>query len=95
MEHGISINPIAFLVIANENVRLIPIEHSSAIDRILDYVPDLMEKANNMINNCMYNKNKQTEQIINKMKNKEDIKKPEEVVKEVEFDELVDEDDEI
>ena len=41
---GVSINPIAFLVVENEKVRLLPINHSSCIDKLLDYVPDLFEK---------------------------------------------------
>jgi len=42
---GVSINPIAFLVVENEKVRLLPINHSSCIDKLLDYVPDLFEKV--------------------------------------------------
>ena len=41
---GVSINPIAFLVVENDKVRLLPINHSSCIDKLLDYVPDLFEK---------------------------------------------------
>lgn len=41
---GVSINPIAFLIVENEKVRLLPVNHSSCIDKILDYVPDLFER---------------------------------------------------
>ena len=41
---GVSINPIAFLVVENDKVRLLPINHSSCIDKLLDYVPDLFQK---------------------------------------------------
>ena len=41
---GVTINPIAFLVITTENVRLIPVNHSSSLDRLIDYMPDLIEK---------------------------------------------------
>ena len=41
---GVSINPIAFLVVENDKVRLLPVNHSSCIDKLLDYVPDLFEK---------------------------------------------------
>lgn len=47
---GVSINPVAFIVVQNENVKLLPINHSSAIDRLLDYVPDLFEKIGKVIN---------------------------------------------
>lgn len=50
---GVSINPVAFLVINGENVKLLPVSHSSAIDKLLDYVPDLIEKVNKMANKNM------------------------------------------
>ena len=53
---GVSINPIAFLVVQNGNVKLLPVNHSSAIDKLLDYMPDLMEKVNSVLNKSMQNK---------------------------------------
>ena len=53
---GVSISPVAFLVVQQNNVKLLPVEHCSAIDRLLDYVPDLIEKVNNMLNKQMQNK---------------------------------------
>ncbi len=50
---GVTINPIAFLVIQPNNVKLMPVNHTSSLDKLLDYMPDLMEKANNMMNRCM------------------------------------------
>ena len=47
---GVTINPVAFLVIQSNNINLMPVNHSSSFDRLLDYVPDLMERTNNMIN---------------------------------------------
>ena len=46
---GVSINPIAFLVVQDDKVRLLPVTHDSTIDKLLDYVPDLLEKANNLL----------------------------------------------
>lgn len=63
---GVSINPIAFLVVENEKVRLLPINHTSCIDRLLDYVPDLFEKVaqtKEKLNNCVEQKSeKETKQ---------------------------------
>ena len=53
---GVSINPVAFLVIQGDIVKLLPIDNSTAIDRLLDYIPDLFEKVNNMINKYIDNK---------------------------------------
>ncbi len=53
---GVSISPVAFLVVSTNNVKLLPINHSSAIDKLMDYIPDLMEKANCYLNKSMQNK---------------------------------------
>ena len=50
---GVSINPVAFLVINGDNIKLLPVNHASAIDKLLDYVPDLMQKVNNLIDKNM------------------------------------------
>ena len=47
---GVSINPVAFIVIQENNFRLLPIEHCSSIDRLLDYIPDFMDKIGNSLN---------------------------------------------
>ena len=80
---GVSINPIAFLVITNDNVRLLPVNHSSSIDKLLDYIPDLMERANNMMNRCIQNKKEETKKIINQIqKNQNNAEKKIEKVEE-------------
>ena len=53
---GVSISPIAFLVVQQNTVKLLPVEHCSSVDRLLDYVPDLMDKLNNFLNKKMQNK---------------------------------------
>ena len=70
---GVTINPIAFLVIQGENVKLMPVNYSSSIDKLLDYIPDLLDKTNNMINKCIQ-KPKDKEKIKEEIKNKEQKK---------------------
>lgn len=41
---GVTINPVAFLVIQEGSVKLLPVNHSSALDRLLDYVPVYLKK---------------------------------------------------
>jgi len=59
---GVSIKPVAFLIIQGENVKLLPVEHSCTIDRILDYMPELCQKAEKMIEKMM-NKKEEVEEI--------------------------------
>lgn len=74
---GVSITPIAFLVVQEENVKLLPVSHSSAIDKLLDYVPDLIEKTNNLINKQLSNsKNENNEQKENVSKHSPKRNKP-------------------
>lgn len=63
---GVSISPIAFLVVQPNNVKLLPVTHSSAIDRLLDYVPDLMEKMNSYLNRSMQNKKEEKKEETKK-----------------------------
>ena len=64
---GVSINPIAFLVVQSNSVKLLPVNHSSCIDKLLDYVPELIDKANNTINKCVQNKKEETQKIVKEM----------------------------
>ena len=70
---GVTINPIAFLVIQGENVKLMPVNYSSSIDKLLDYIPDLLDKTNNMINKCIQ-KPKDKEKAKGEIKDKEQKK---------------------
>lgn len=63
---GVSISPIAFLVVQQNSVKLLPVSHCSAVDRLLDYVPDLMEKVNSYLNKTMQNKKEEKKEEMKK-----------------------------
>ncbi len=46
---GASITPVAFIIVQGETVKLLPVEHSNCIDKILDYMPDLFDKIGKII----------------------------------------------
>lgn len=58
---GASISPVAFIVVQGDAVKLMPVEHNSCLDKILDYVPDLFEKINSYMDKKGNVKEKQTE----------------------------------
>lgn len=60
---GVNINPVAFLVIQGNGVKLLPVEHSSSIDRLLDYMPDLVDKANCLMNKMMQDKKEEKNKV--------------------------------
>lgn len=46
---GVSINPVAFMVVGNNQIKLLPVNMNSSVEKILDLVPDLIERANEAI----------------------------------------------
>lgn len=76
---GVSINPVAFLVVNSEGVKLMPISHISTVDKLMDYVPDIIEKANKIVNKKMDKKDEQEakqrqECMEEKIRNQKDVK---------------------
>lgn len=41
---GVSLNPVAFLVVGNNQVRLLPVDSTAIYDRIVDMVPQLVDQ---------------------------------------------------
>lgn len=47
---GVTIHPVAFMVVGKNNtIKLLPVEHNSTIDRIMDFIPGLLDKVSPMI----------------------------------------------
>lgn len=72
---GVSIKPVAFLVVQGEKVKLLPVEHNCTIDRIIDYMPELCEKAEKIM-----------DKLIKKDENKEEVKIQKPKIKKVGID---------
>lgn len=66
---GVNITPVSFLVINNGNIKLMPVEYCSTIDKLVDYIPDILNKANNFIKP----EKKEEEQTENKKEEKTTI----------------------
>lgn len=80
---GVTINPISFLVIQSNSVKLMPVNHSSSIDKLLDYMPDLIEKTNTMMNKIVNNKKEETERILKEMQKRSSNESSKKVPKEI------------
>lgn len=65
---GVSINPVAFLVVQDSSVKLMPVDHSSCLDKLLDYVPDLLQKANEMVSKSIKKKDDRIQKIVSDIK---------------------------
>jgi sporulation protein YtfJ len=48
---GISVNPVAFLVVGQGQVRLMPVDGNAVVDRLIDMAPRLFEQIQGMVRN--------------------------------------------
>lgn len=71
---GISINPVAFVIVQKDTIKVVPIEHTSAIDKLMDFVPDLIDRANNIIDKSTEDDVKKEKMKISKIKHNKKIK---------------------
>lgn len=56
---GVNITPVSFLVVNNGNIKLMPVEYCSTIDKLVDYIPEIIEKTERY----MENRNKEKNEI--------------------------------
>lgn len=47
---GANVNPVAFLVVGNGNVRLLPVNGTtSPVDKVIDLMPEMVDKVNSAV----------------------------------------------
>lgn len=46
---GIALNPVAFLVVGRESVRLLPVDQTAIYDRLIDLVPQFIDQIQGMV----------------------------------------------
>ncbi len=47
---GVSVKPVGFLVVSQDQIRLLPVEGNMLAERILDEMPNLIDKFSHMFN---------------------------------------------
>ncbi len=45
---GVSVQPVAFLVVGNGSIRLLPVDGNVVVDRLIDAVPDVLDRVTGM-----------------------------------------------
>ena len=40
---GVTVKPVAFLVIKNDSVRLLPVDYDNSVDKIIDSIPQVLD----------------------------------------------------
>ena len=55
---GVSVKPVAFLVVKEDGVRMLPVDQDTTYDRIVDTVPQILDIVKSLIKDmCKKNKN--------------------------------------
>lgn len=47
---GVSLNPVAFLVVGKDQVRLLPVSNNAVIERLINVAPELLSEIKDMLN---------------------------------------------
>lgn len=48
---GVSLNPVAFLVVGKDQVRLLPVTNNAVIERLINVAPELLHEIKDMVEN--------------------------------------------
>lgn len=59
---GVSVKPVAFLVVKQDGVRMLPVDQDTTYDRIVDTVPQILDIVKSLVKD-MCKKNKQHNQM--------------------------------
>ena len=46
---GVALNPVAFLVVGNGTVRLLPVDNTAIYDRLVDLIPRVVDQIQGMV----------------------------------------------
>lgn len=46
---GVTVQPVGFLVVGGGNIRLLPVDTNTVVDRIMDVAPQLMQQIQSMV----------------------------------------------
>lgn len=49
---GISLNPVGFLCVSKDNVRMMPAQHENPLEHLMEIVPQVMENVQKLIKEC-------------------------------------------
>lgn len=53
---GVTINPVAFMVVGQNQIRLLPVNINSSLDKVIDYVPEFLDNLQDAVKSRMSTK---------------------------------------
>ena len=89
---GVSIQPVAFLVVNNGNVKMLNMEFDGAVDRVISMIPDAADKIGDLIKKMSKKKKGKDEDEDEEPETKKKVKKTkkEETITTESYDEVAD-----
>ena len=81
---GVNITPVAFLIVQNDTVKLLEATHVSVLDKLVEYVPDLIDKINQLFNKKLDDKNEKSYIDFDEKSNEIDLNEDENIQNEIE-----------
>ncbi len=56
---GVSVQPVAFMVVGQGQIRLLPVNQNTTVERVIDLAPQIMTEIQNMLNQLTQKNNQQ------------------------------------
>ncbi len=81
---GVNITPVAFLIVQNDTVKLLEATHVSVLDKLVEYVPDVIDKINQLFNKKLDDKNEKSYIDFDEESNEIDLNEDENIQNEIE-----------
>ena len=72
---GVSIQPVAFLVVNNGEVKMLNMEFDGAVDRVISMIPDFADKVGDLFKKMGKKKNKDDDEVTETVEKKTAVKK--------------------
>ncbi len=58
---GVSIHPVAFMIVGQNQIKLLPVDQTNPLDKLVDLVPDVIDKIGNAVSEKMAKDQKKKE----------------------------------
>lgn len=46
---GVSVSPVAFLIVANDQIKMLTVDHDTTLDRVVELVPQIISDVQNIV----------------------------------------------
>lgn len=46
---GVSVQPVAFMIVSSDNIKLMPVSHSAMLERVIDLAPEIIDKISKVL----------------------------------------------